>query len=182
MMLVAGPRERKIPDGDDRERLLCPDCGYVAYENPKLVVGAVVEHQGQILLCKRAIPPRCGYWTLPAGFLELGETPEEGARREAWEEARAKLELTGLLAVYSIIRISQVQLIYRARLAEPGFGAGPESLDVRLFRWSEIPWGDIAFPTVTWALRRYKEVGPDAFVVPSSNPPGLSARMPELED
>lgn len=180
-MRSTGPRERSIPDGDDRERLLCPDCGYIAYENPKVVVGAVVEHEGQILLCKRAIPPRVGYWTLPAGFLELGETPEEGARREAWEEARAKLELTGLLAVYTVTRISQVQLLYRARLAEPGFSAGPESAEVRLFAWSEIPWTDIAFPTVTWALQRYREVGRDAYLVPASNPPGASARLPELE-
>jgi ADP-ribose pyrophosphatase YjhB (NUDIX family) len=180
-MSVTGPRERRIPEGDDRERLLCPDCGYVAYENPKMVVGAVVAHESKILLCRRAIPPRTGYWTLPAGFLELGETPEEGARREAWEEARAHLELTGLLAVYSVTRISQVQLIYRARLAAPGYGAGPESEAVQLFPWDEIPWDALAFPTVRWALQRYREVGPEGPVVPVGNPGGASARMPELE-
>lgn len=176
-----GPRIRRIPEGDDRERLLCPECGYVAYENPKLVVGAVVGHEGKILLCKRAIEPRIGYWTLPAGYMELGETPEEGARREAWEEARVRLTLTGLMAVYSIARISQVQLIYRAQFAEPGFAPGPESAVVELFDWEDIPWSDIAFPTVEWALRRYREVATDPILVPATNPEGASARIPGLE-
>ena len=177
-----GPRERRVPPGDDRERLLCPDCGYVAYENPKMVVGAVVSHGERVLLCKRAIEPRIGYWTLPAGFLEMGESPEEGACREAWEEARAKLTLTGLLAVYSISRISQVQLIYRAHLAEAHFAPGPESQDVALFSWDEIPWAEIAFPTVEWALKRFREVGSTTPLIPVSNPDGASARMPEDGD
>lgn len=179
--MAGGPRERAIPQGDDRERLFCPDCGYVAYENPKLVVGSVVEHDSKILLCKRAIPPREGFWTLPAGYLELNETPEEGARREAWEEARAKLVLTGLLAVYTIERISQVQLLYRARLAEPSYSAGPESQEVQLFAWSEIPWSEIAFPTVTWALHRFRDVQNEPVLQPATNPPGASTRLLELE-
>ncbi len=174
-----GPRELRIPDGDDRERLLCPDCGYIAYENPKIVVGAVVEHEAQILLCKRAIEPRVGYWTLPAGFLEMGESPEDGTRREAWEEARARLELTGLLAVYSLARISQVQLIYRASLADPSFAPGPESQEVALFPWDSLPWDALAFPTVTWALERYKEVQFLSELVPATNPVGRPIRWAE---
>lgn len=172
-----GPRERRVPEGDDRERLLCPECGYVAYENPKLVAGAVVEHEGKVLLCRRAIAPQIGMWTLPAGYMELNETPEEGAKREAWEEARVRLHLTGLLAVYSVPRISQVQLLYRAQFAEPGFGPGPESLEVDLFEWEDIPWKDIAFPTVTWALERWQEVKDQAHIIPASNPTGRSSNL-----
>src|SRR5919112_2816643 len=131
---------RTVPPGDDRERLTCPDCGFVAYENPKIVVGSVVSDDGRILLCRRAIEPRRGFWTLPAGYMEMAETVEEGARREAWEEARARIVLEGVLAVYSIARIGQVQVLFRAGFAEPGFEAGPESLEVRLFPWDEIPW------------------------------------------
>lgn len=167
-----GPRIRKIPDGDDRERLTCPDCGYIAYENPKLVAGAVVSVGDRILMCRRAIEPRKGFWTLPAGFLELHETPEEGARREAWEEACARIAIDALLGVYSIPRISQVQLIYRATLAEPGFAAGPESAEVQLFDWADIPWAELAFPSVRWALEEYKaRLGQFGFA-PAVNPTG----------
>ena len=113
---------RRIPDGDELSRQICDHCAHVVYENPKIVVGSVVLHDGKVLLCRRAIEPRLGFWTLPAGYMELGETTEEGAKREAWEEARARLELDGLLAIYSIARNGQVQLIYRAHLAEPGIG------------------------------------------------------------
>lgn len=180
-MTTVGPRVRRIPDGDDRERLVCPECSFVAYENPKIVCGVVASREGRVLLCRRAIEPRRGFWTLPAGYMELGESPEAGALREAWEEAQVRLELSGLFAVYSIPRISQVQLLYRARFLEPGFGAGPESLEVRLFAWEEIPWDELAFPTVHWALARWREVGEDGPLVPHSNPPGASARIPELE-
>jgi len=148
---------RRTPEGDDRERLTCADCGFVAYENPKVVVGTVVAEGGRILLCRRAIEPRSGFWTIPAGYLEMGETAEEGAAREAWEEARARIALDGVLAVYSIARLGQVQVLFRGRLAEPGFAAGPESLEVGLFDWDEIPWGEIAFPTVRWALEAWRE-------------------------
>ncbi len=172
-MAEAGPRIRAIPDGDDRERLTCPDCGFIAYENPKMVAGSVVSVGDRIMLCRRAIEPRKGFWTLPAGFLELHETPEQGAMREAWEEARARIAIDALLAVYSVPRISQVQLIYRATLAEPGFSAGPESLEVELFAWDEIPWGELAFPSVRWALDEYRaQLGRPVFA-PGVNPAGM---------
>jgi ADP-ribose pyrophosphatase YjhB (NUDIX family) len=141
-----------IPDGDNRKRQVCPDCGFINYENPKIVVGSVVAWEDRILLCRRAINPRRGFWTLPAGYLELNESASAGAAREAWEEAQATIAIDGLLAVYSIPRISQVQLIYRARLTSPAVAAGPESLEVALFGWDEIPWGYLAFPSVKCAL------------------------------
>lgn len=147
---------RRVPLGDDRERLICESCGFIHYENPKIVVGSVAHHGGRILLCRRSIPPREGYWTLPAGYLELGETPEAGAQREAWEEACARMEIEQLLGVYSITRISQVQLIYRARLVDANVAAGPESAEVDLFTWANIPWETIAFPSVHWALTDYR--------------------------
>ena len=162
---------RTVPTGDDRERLTCPDCGFVAYENPKVIVGSVVSEAGRILLCRRAIEPRRGYWTLPAGYMELAETIEEGARREAWEEARARIAIEGVLAVYSIARIAQVQVIFRAGLAAPGFEAGPESLEVRLFDWDEIPWDDLAFPSVHWSLRQWRAMEGRPLGAPAMNPP-----------
>jgi len=171
-MAEAGPRVRAIPAGDDRERLTCPDCGFIAYENPKIVTGSVVSVGDRILLCRRAIEPRKGYWTLPAGFLELHETPEEGAMREAWEEANAKIAINALLGVYSVPRISQVQLMYRATLAEPGFSAGPESLEVQLFDWADIPWAELAFPSVRWALDEYRTQLGRAVFAPAVNPVG----------
>ena len=154
---MAGHFETMRHEGDERDRLTCRDCGYVAYENPKVVVGSVVAVGDGVLLCRRAIEPRHGFWTLPAGYLEMGETVEEGARREAWEEARARIALEGILAVYSIARLGQVQVMFRATLAEPGFEAGPESLEVRAFAWEDIPWDEIAFPTVRWALNAWRE-------------------------
>ncbi|MEE8445613.1 MAG: NUDIX hydrolase [Alphaproteobacteria bacterium] len=167
-----GPRVREVPDGDNRERLVCPDCGFIEYENPKVVVGAVVGHEDRILLCRRAIGPRKGFWTLPAGFMELNESPADGAIRETLEEARAEIEIDALLAVYSIPRISQVQVIYRATLVTPDFAAGPESQAVELFGWREIPWDDLAFPSVRWALDHYDEVRGEAVFAARGNPPG----------
>jgi ADP-ribose pyrophosphatase YjhB (NUDIX family) len=158
------------PEGDDRERAVCAHCGFVDYVNPKIVIGSVVVADRMILLCRRAIEPRRGFWTLPAGYLELGESAEEGARREAREEAGAEIEIDRLLAVYSIPRISQIQLIYRARLAQLGIAPGPESLEARLFRWEDIPWPDIAFPSVGWALRQHRESDGLAAFAPFSNP------------
>lgn len=162
---------RRIPDGDDRRRLVCDTCGFIQYENPRIVVGSVAGWEDRVLLCRRAIEPRKGYWTLPAGYLELGESPEVGAVREAWEEARAELEIDRLLAIYSITRISQVQLIYRARLKHPGVAPGPESLEVALFRFDEIPYGDIAFPSVHWALKDYRETLDQTAFAPRVEPP-----------
>src|SRR5271166_5866960 len=133
---------RRIPEGDNRERLICADCGHIAYDNPKVVVGSVVVSGDAVLMCRRAIEPRRGFWTLPAGYLELGETLEEGAAREAWEEAQANVALDGILGVFSISRIGQVQIIFRGRFAaeqEPRFAVGPESLEVALFRWERVP-------------------------------------------
>ena len=166
------PWVRKIPDGDDRERLICPDCGYIAYDNPKVVVGSVVTWRDRILLCRRAIYPRMGYWTLPAGYMELGETSAEGALREAWEEARARIEIDHLLAVYNIPTISQVQIIYLGHLSTPGVEAGLESQEVELFRWDDIPWHDIAFPSVHWALNHFREVEGEESFPARTNPPG----------
>lgn len=170
--VTRGPRERRIPEGDDKYRLVCPECDFVAYENPKIVVGSVVSEGDRILLCKRAIEPRRGFWTLPAGYLELNESPEEGAMREAREEACANIELEGLLAVYSIVHISQVQLFYRARLSTPEIAPGPESLEVRLVRWDEIPWDELAFPSVEWALRHHEASRGRPLAQPFTNPAG----------
>jgi ADP-ribose pyrophosphatase YjhB (NUDIX family) len=166
---------RQVPAGDNRERMVCPDCGHIAYENPKVVVGSVVVHDGRVLLCRRAIDPRCGFWTLPAGYLELGETVDEGARREAEEEASARIALDGILAVFSISRIGQVQVMFRARFADreaaPLFAPGPESLEVGLFAWPDIPWDAIAFPSVRWALQAWRRVGDSPLGAPAGNPP-----------
>jgi ADP-ribose pyrophosphatase YjhB (NUDIX family) len=167
-----GPSVRLIPEGDNRPRLVCTDCGFIHYENPKVVVGSVCVRDDRILLCRRAIDPRRGYWTLPAGFLELGETTTAGAIREAEEEACAQIEITALLAVYSIPRISQVQLMYLATLSNDRIAAGPESLEVGLFEWEDIPWNHLAFPSVRWALHQYREVRGQTEFAPRTNPPG----------
>jgi ADP-ribose pyrophosphatase YjhB (NUDIX family) len=163
---------RRVPEDDNRERLICADCGFVAYENPKVIVGSVIVADGRVLLCKRAIEPRRGYWTLPAGYLELGETLQEGAMREAQEEAEATVSLDGILGVFSIARIGQVQVIFRGRFAasEPRFAPGPESLAVDLFAWDQIPWDSIAFPSVRWALDAWRRSGQAPLGLPAGNP------------
>ena len=161
---------KTVPPGDNLERSVCAACGFIDYQNPKIVTGSVAVWGQKILLCKRAIEPRKGFWTLPAGYMELNESAEEAAMREAWEEARARLEIDRLLAVYSVPRISQVQLMFRARLVAPDIAAGPESEAVALYDWDDIPWADLAFPTVGWALRNYRDTkGRDDFA-PFSNP------------
>lgn len=162
-----------VPENDTRERAVCDDCGYIAYENPKVVVGSVVVHSGQVLLCRRAIEPRRGFWTLPAGYLELQETVEEGAQREALEEAQARITLDGILAVFSISRIGQVQVIFRARFdGAAEFAPGVESLDVQLFDWNAIPWSELAFPSVHWSLQAWHALGDKPVGAPAGNPPG----------
>jgi len=162
---------RAVPPGDDRERLVCPDCGYVAYDNPRVIVGAVCVWQDKYLICRRAIPPRLGFWTVPAGYLEIGETTADGAKREAWEEARAKIEIVGLIGIYEIPRISQVYVMHRAKLLTPDVAAGPESDEVRLAGWDDIPWRELAFPSVAWALERYRQgLGPGIAQAPESAP------------
>lgn len=168
---------KTVPDGDTHERSVCEHCGFVNYQNPKVVVGSVVRHEGKILLCRRAIEPRKGYWTIPAGYMELLETPEDGARREAREEANADLELHSLLAVYNVPRLSQVQLLYRATLNSPEFSAGEESLEVGLFEWDEIPWNDIAFPSVHWALEHDRQIESGEATGPFKNPEGANSNL-----
>lgn len=174
---------RRIPVGDNRERLVCADCGHIAYENPKVVVGSVVVADGSVLMCRRAIEPRRGFWTLPAGYLEHGETLEEGATREAWEEAQADIILDGILGVFTISRIGQVQVIFRGRFAaELHFAAGEESLEVALFAPERIPRQHIAFPSGTWALDAWQQMGPGPLGAPAGNPPddprGVEQRLP----
>jgi ADP-ribose pyrophosphatase YjhB (NUDIX family) len=139
-------------------RAVCVHCSFINYSNPKILVGSVVHVDEHILLCRRAIEPRHGYWTLPAGFLENNETAEAGAAREAREEALAEIAIEGLLAVYSLPHISQIQLIYRARLSNPKIGAGAESLEVALVSYDKIPWNDLAFPSVHWALKHFAQI------------------------
>src|SRR5512135_1833745 len=129
----------RIPDGDNRPRFVCAACGTVHYQNPKIVVGCLPEWNGQVLLCRRAIEPRHGLWTLPAGFLENAETPLEGAARETLEEANARVEVGDLYSLYNLPHISQVQLLFRAKLLDLDFSPGMESLEVKLFDEKEIP-------------------------------------------
>ena len=146
-----------IPSDDNRERAVCPACGTVHYVNPLNVVGTVPVWQDRVLLCRRNIEPRYGLWTLPAGFMELGETTEQGAVRETDEEAGARVELEGLFAVLNVVRVGQVHLFYRARLLDTDFHPGPESIEVRLFEESQVPWDELAFRTVRETLLRYFE-------------------------
>ncbi len=147
----------RIPSDDDRERQICDHCGFIDYVNPKIVAGAVVEAEdGRILMCKRAIEPRSGFWTLPAGYMENGESVADGAAREAREEACAEIEIIDMLGMYSIPRISQVQIFFRARLATPHIAVGPESQEVALYHWDEIPMDELAFPSVRWALEDWR--------------------------
>jgi len=145
----------KIPEGDDRSRFVCEACHTVHYQNPKIVAGCIPEWDGRLLLCRRAIEPRLGLWTLPAGFMENGETTEQAAARETWEEARARLENMALYGVFSIPHISQVYIMFRASLQAEEFAPGPESLEVRLFEEHEIPWDELAFPVMKVSLEKY---------------------------
>lgn len=143
----------RIPPGDNRERFVCYQCGTIHYQNPRNVVGTVPVWGEQVLLCRRAIEPRYGYWTLPAGFMEMVETTAEAAARETLEEAGARVEVQTLFTLLNVPQVHQVHLFYLARLVDPGFEAGEESLEVRLFDEADIPWDEIAFPTVSQTLR-----------------------------
>jgi ADP-ribose pyrophosphatase YjhB (NUDIX family) len=144
-----------IPDGDNRYRYVCQDCQTIHYENPKIVTGCIAEHQDRILMCKRAIEPRHGLWTLPAGFMENDETNMQGAARETAEEANAKVENMSLFCVFSIKHINQVYTIYRARLVDGQASPGVESLETALLTEDEIPWREIAFQVIDETLKRY---------------------------
>ncbi len=151
--------ELRIPHGDDRERHICADCGYIHYLNPKIVVGMLPVWEDKILLCKRAIEPRYGYWTLPAGFMEEGETVEQGAARETLEEANARVVIEPSCVVPYVIlslpQIAQVYMLFLATLSDLDFSSGPESLEVKLFREEEIPWEQLAFRTIDEALKHF---------------------------
>ena len=147
--------ELRIPEGDNLPRYVCNRCDAIHYENPKIVTGCIPEWENQILLCKRAIEPRRGLWTLPAGFMENNETTAEAALRETFEEANAEAEIIDLYALFNIPHISQVYLMFRARLLNLEFGPGAESLEVQLFHEHEIPWEDLAFPVIHETLKRY---------------------------
>ena len=151
--------EYRIPADDNRERAVCPGCNAIHYQNPLNVVGTlpVWEADGRVLLCRRAIEPRHGLWTLPAGFMELNETLAEGALRETQEEAGADVEMLPLYTVLNVVRVGQIHLFYRARLRSPDFNPGPESLEARLFAEDEIPWDEIAFKTTRETLRCFFE-------------------------
>jgi ADP-ribose pyrophosphatase YjhB (NUDIX family) len=146
--------QRILPSGDDRVRRVCGDCGFIDYENPKVVVGTIVTFEDQILLCRRAIPPRVGRLVHPAGHLERGETTEAGAIRECWEEARAHIEIESLIGVHSAPEAGVVEIVYAARLLRREFAPGPESQAVALYPRDAIPYEDLAFPTTRWALER----------------------------
>jgi ADP-ribose pyrophosphatase YjhB (NUDIX family) len=165
---------RRVPESDHRERMICADCGHIDYQNPKIVVGAVVVSQGAVLLCRHAIEPRVGFWSLAAGYLELGETLEEGATREIWEEGQARIMLEGILGIFSISRIGQVHVMFRALLSEAGarphFAAGAESLEAGLFPWDRTPWDNIAFPSTRWTLDAWRRSGIGPLGAPAGNP------------
>ncbi len=160
------PVELRVPAGDNLPRHVCPACDTIHYQNPKMVIGCIPEWEGRILLCRRAIEPRLGLWTLPAGFMENGETVGQAALRETLEEANARVELTAMYSVLSVPHVNQVHIFYRARLLDLAFGAGTESLEVGLFAETDIPWREIAFRTVSTTLRHYyadRQVGAFGF-------------------
>ena len=145
----------KIPEGDDRERFVCSSCDLIHYSNPRVIVGCLPVYAGRVLMCKRAIEPRKNYWTLPAGFMENGETTPQGAARETWEEARARVSNLELYRVFDVPYISQIYMFYRCELDDGVYGVGPESLETELYTEGDIPWGEIAFPVVYETLKEY---------------------------
>jgi len=145
----------RVPPGDSLPRHVCDHCATIHYRNPLMVVGTIPEWEDRILLCRRAIEPRLGFWTLPGGFMELGETTAQAALRETLEEARARVELGEAFSLLSVPHVNQVHLFYRARLVEQAFAAGEETLEVRLFSENEIPWEAVAFRTISTTLRLF---------------------------
>jgi ADP-ribose pyrophosphatase YjhB (NUDIX family) len=169
------PVELRQPPDDYRERHICTACAAIHYHNPKLVIGTIPEWEdGRILLCRRAIEPRHGLWTLPAGFMENGETTMEGAARETLEEANARVEVGDLYALYNLAYINQVQLLFHARLLDLDFSPGMESLDVQLFQEQDIPWEELAFRPVRYTLQHYfadRKAGRFQFRITNLGPP-----------
>lgn len=144
-----------IPGGDNRSRHICDQCGTIHYHNPKVVAGCIAQWEDRVLMCRRAIEPRHGLWTVPAGFMENGETTYEGAMRETEEEANARVEIDDLFVTVNLPHINQVYMLFRGRLLDLDFSAGEESLEVELMTEQQIPWSEMAFPTVTEALKLY---------------------------
>ena len=144
-----------IPEGDNRERHICDNCGTIHYHNPKIVAGCIPVWEDKVLLCRRAIEPRHGLWTVPAGFMENGETTYQGAARETLEEANARVDIQGLYLTVNLPRINQVYMLFRAQLLDLDFSAGEESLEVELFTQEQVPWDALAFPTVALALKQF---------------------------
>ena len=153
--ICGAPVELRLPPDDNRARHVCTSCGEVHYQNPKLIVGAIPEWQDKIMLCRRAIEPRHGLWTLPAGFMENGETTAEAAARETLEEANARVSIDELYSLYNLPYINQVHLLFRSRLLDLDFSPGVESLEVRLFSEQDIPWDTLAFRPVRFTLQHY---------------------------
>ncbi len=153
--------EFRIPEGDTFHRFICNNCGTIFYDNPRVIVGCLPIYHDKIMLCKRSIQPQLGLWNLPAGFLEKGEKPEEGAIRETYEESLARVELIKLHVVFSLPLVNQVYLHFLAKLKDARFGPTKESQEVQLFSHDEIPWDDIAFHSSTYALEKFLEFGPD---------------------
>jgi ADP-ribose pyrophosphatase YjhB (NUDIX family) len=149
------PVVKKRPAGDNRDRFVCLGCNTIHYSNPNIITGALVADGNRVLLCRRAISPRVRMWTLPAGFMENNETAAEGAARETLEEALATVSIDGIYTLYDVPRFSQLYIFHRAHLVEDGYGAGPETLEVRFFYESELPWGELAFPIVKDTLENY---------------------------
>ena len=166
--------ELRIPEGDSHLRHVCPQCGEIHYQNPKVIVGCIAEWEQRILLCRRAIEPCYGLWTLPAGFMENGESTTQAALRETYEEACARVSIERLFALINIPHISQVHLFYRARLLDTNFGAGEESLETQLFSEDEIPWHELAFSSVDHCLKAFfgdRRSGPFGFHETTLAPP-----------
>ena len=153
--VCGGPADYRVPPDDNRERAICASCGEIHYENPINVVGTVPVWGDQVLLCRRNIEPRFGFWTLPAGFLELGESVAEGAVRETVEEAGANIELQPLFTMLNVVRVGQVHFYFRARMLDTSLAPGPETIEARLFREDEVPWDALAFRTVRQTLEHY---------------------------
>lgn len=147
----------KVPPGEALLRFVCEACQTIHYQNPKIVAGCIPEWEDKILLCRRAIEPRLGLWTFPAGFMELDETTEQAAARETFEEAKAEVETMSLYAVFSLLHVNQVYVIFRGKMRSQDFGVGHESSDVQLFSHDQIPWVSLAFPVIHETLKRYVE-------------------------
>ena len=145
----------RVPDGDNRPRHICDGCEEIFYQNPNIVAGCVPVYQHQVLLCKRAIEPRYGWWTLPAGFMENGETTVEAAARETWEEACCRVEVGELFTIFNLPQINQVYMMFLAHVPSLEFAPGTESLECRLYDEADIPWDELAFPTITHTLRYF---------------------------